>query len=394
MPGQSVPGHRTDSPDPSSDPSRIRPSAKHPIIVIGASAGGVEALVDLVAKLPSDLTAAMFIAVHFPASSTSLLPQILSRLHTLPAHHAVDGEPIQTSQIYIAPPNHHLLISLGRIRLSRGPRENGHRPAIDTMFRSAAYAYRDRVIGVILTGTLDDGTAGLLTIKALGGMTIVQDPEEALFDGMPRSAIETVNVDWVLRIADITRHLVETVAQEQSSLDANAAQPLNEFPPEGHRNETAMPDPENVILDEDNQVARSKASSERGEQPGNASPLTCPDCGGVLWELRDQSMVRFRCHVGHAYSIDSLVEEQSQDVEKSLWTAVRALEEKAALARRMAVHAKEQHRTKSAQQFEERASETEQHAAVIRQLIINQISRQASVGNGERGQPQDDREAH
>lgn len=369
-----------------------------PIIVIGASAGGVEALVEIVQRLPRHFSAAILIVVHFPASSVSYLPQILSRLDTLPAHHPIDQEAICPGQIYIAPPDSHLLIQPGKVRLSHGPRENGHRPAIDTLFRSAAHAYGKQVIGVILTGTLDDGTAGLLTIKTLGGQAIVQNPQEALFDGMPRSAIETVPVDWVINLEDIAQLLIKLVElpiepliappiaslivpltePPQNSFSANADRLQNPPLQESPSQESVMLNPSDPSLHETKQVERSKAALERGEQPGNASPLTCPDCGGVLWELREDSLVRFRCHVGHAYSVDSLVEAQAQDVEKSLWSAVRALEEKAALARRMAVNAREHQRSRSAEQFEQQSIESHQHATVLRHLVSEQLKPKAA----------------
>lgn len=320
------------------------------IVVIGASAGGVEALTQLVKHLPPDLPAALFLVVHFPSFGISVLPEILSRAGSLKALHPKDGAVIELGKIYIAPPDYHLIVRRNHIRLSRLPRENGHRPAIDTLFRSAARTYGRRVVGVILSGTLDDGTAGLAIIKTLGGIAIVQNPEEALFDGMPRSAIENVAVDHILKLSDIAAVLTEIT---HHSLE------------EGE----TVSDP---IDGEADIVAQDKAALERGERPGNPAPLTCPDCGGVLWELGDGNLMRFRCHVGHAYSSDSLLAEQSDGVEKALWSAVRALEEKAALARRMAVQAQQQNRFISEAQFRQRVEEAEQHAALVRQVIAQQ----------------------
>jgi two-component system, chemotaxis family, protein-glutamate methylesterase/glutaminase len=321
------------------------------IIVIGTSAGGVEALTQLVKRLPADLPAAIFVAIHFPAQSTSVLPAILTRLGSLPAIHPNDQDPIRSSVIYIAPPDYHLLLLPRQIRLSRGPRENGHRPAIDTMFRSAARTHGKRVIGVILTGALDDGTAGLSVIKARGGVALVQDPEEALFDSMPLSAIANVAVDQVLPLAQLAATLVQLVKE------------CAENPPK----EQAMPD---EIANEAEIVAQDKAALEQGERPGSASILTCPECGGVLWELNNSNLLRYRCHVGHAYSIDSLLSEQANFVESALWAANRALEEKAALCRRMAAQARQQDRPLSEAQFLRRAEETKQQAAILRQIAL------------------------
>ncbi|BAU15526.1 chemotaxis protein CheB [Leptolyngbya sp. NIES-3755] len=333
----------------------------HNMIAIGASAGGVETLSNLVRRLPSDLNAAIFVVLHFPPHATSLLPQILNRLKTIPARHPEDGDAIEPGWIYIAPPDYHLMIRQGRIRLDHGARENGHRPAIDTTFRSIAYAYSRQVIGVILTGTLDDGTAGLLTIKARGGVAIVQDPDEALFAGMPRNAIHAVEVDEILKVREIAERLTEL-----ATIPPQEEKPMVEG-----------------ILHEGEQVAQEKAAIERGERTGLASAFTCPDCGGVLWELQDRNLMRYRCHVGHAYSLDSLLSEKDDDLERALWTANRALEEKAALARRMATQARRSGHLMSETQFLERAAEAENHAAVLKQLLLQQIELKLQPENDE-----------
>ena len=184
------------------------------IIAVGASAGGVEALVRLVAALPAGLPASVFVTLHVPATFPSALPAILSRAGGLPAAHARDGQAFLPGHIYVAPPDHHLLLEGGAVRLSHGPRENGSRPAIDVMFRSAAHAHGPRVAGVVLTGTLYDGTGGLITIKRAGGVAIVQDPDEAAFAAMPRSAIGGDHPDYVLPLTGIAATLVR-LAQGQ-----------------------------------------------------------------------------------------------------------------------------------------------------------------------------------
>lgn len=329
------------------------------IIVIGASAGGVEAMLQLVQELPPDLPAAVFVVVHFPTYSTSLLPSILSRASKLPALHPQSADPIQPGTIYIGPPNYHLILRPGQIQLISGPRENGHRPAIDPLFRSAARAYREQVIGVILSGALDDGTAGLATIKRMGGITIVQDPVDALFDSMPKSAIANVEVDHILPAAEIAAALMER-SQEQVTRKVEMSDPAS---PDSNSNAAFNDSGENEVVQQD------KQELEQGKRPGQPSMLTCPDCGGVLWELGDRALLRYRCHVGHSYSADSLVEEQEEAVEVALWTALRALEEKAALARRMAVHARSQNRERSAMRFMEQAEEIAAQANSIRRVI-------------------------
>jgi len=322
------------------------------VIAIGASAGGVEAIAQVAKTFPPHFPAAVLVVVHFPAHGKSVLPKILSRLGPLPASHAEDGVAILPGRIYIAPPDYHLIVKSGFLSLSHGPRENGHRPAIDMLFRSAARAYGPRTIGVVLSGALDDGTIGLELIKTQGGIAIAQDPDEALFDSMPRSAITNVEVDYVLRIADIAPTISKLVDS-----------PISEKP--------MTPDDNTQIQKEADVVAADKAALERGDYAGRSSAVTCPECGGVLWELRNDNLVRFRCHVGHAYSLDSLVSEQADMVEQALWCAVRALEEKAALARRMVSHARQKSHSLTENQFQERVHEAERNATILRQILLD-----------------------
>lgn len=329
------------------------------IVVIGASAGGVEAITQLVQQLPKNLPAALIAVLHLPAGGFSVLPQILSRVGALPALHPADCTPIEPGQIYVAPPNRHLLVQRGKLRLSSGPRENGFRPSIDVLFRSAARCYQQRVMGVILSGTLDDGTAGLSVIKSCGGIALVQDPEEAMFNGMPCSAIDQVAIDRVLPIYKLAEYMVELVLSSQH----DPVDPVNEA-------EAEMAEDE--LRQEAEIVAHEKTAIEQGERSGSASTFTCPDCGGVLWELSQGNILRYRCHIGHAYSSDSLLLEQADSVEIALWSSVRALEEKAALSRRMATHARRQNRLLSEVQFTQRAEEAERQAEIVRQVILAQ----------------------
>jgi two-component system chemotaxis response regulator CheB len=323
----------------------------HDIIVIGASAGGVEALQELAHGLPSNLPAAVFIVLHIPPAGPSLLPRILNKSGPLRARHAINGEAIERGRIYIAPPDHHMLVERDRVRVVRGPKENRARPAADPLFRSAAHAYGTRVVGVVLSGSLDDGTAGLAAIKRRGGLTVAQDPEEALYPGMPRSAVENVALDHCLPAAGIAP-LLGQLATVQVKDDA------------------VYPAPE--ILKIENRIARLEESEmEDVEKIGELSAFTCPDCRGALWELRDGDLLRFRCHVGHAFSAESLMADQSEELENALWAALRSLEENAALARRMAARAGERNQAISVTQFEENARQVEQHAAVIRQVLHN-----------------------
>ncbi len=323
--------------------------AERNIIVIGCSVGGVEALQRLVAPLPRDFPAALFVVLHVSPQSTSVLPNILTRSGNLPAVHPRDGEPIRVGRIYVAPPDHHLAIEDGRVRVTRGPRENRHRPGIDPLFRSAARWYGSRVVGVVLTGSLDDGTAGLLAIKKRGGIAIVQDPADAFCGDMPRSAIETVAVDHVAPLEQIPELLQELVPVEV---------------PENGTGKSSR-------LKKETDIAELSMDSIQDEnRPGIPSPFACPECGGVLWEMDGEEMLRFRCRVGHAFTANSLTVEQSDAVEGALWAAMRALEEGASLARRMAENAAQAKRARLEIRYRERAEAKMQQAEVLRKLIV------------------------
>jgi two-component system chemotaxis response regulator CheB len=322
----------------------------HDIVVVGASAGGVEALRKITARLPADLPASVFVVLHVPAIATSVLPAILERVGDLPAAHAEDEGQIERGRIYVAPPDHHLLLQSGIMRVNRGPRENGYRPAIDPTFRTAAATYGSRVVGVILSGVLDDGTAGLATVKTHGGRALVQDPADALYPMMPTSAIHAAEPDLVApaeELADMIVHL------------AHEAVPATMAPTD---------DP---LLNEEEYTAIDRAASDR-PQPGSPSGFVCPDCGGALWEMEDDTgLLRFRCRTGHAYSIESLAAEQTETVETALWAALRALEERAAMARRMAGRLHGRGSKRSAARFEAQADAAVQQALVIREALTH-----------------------
>jgi two-component system chemotaxis response regulator CheB len=323
----------------------------HDIIVVGASAGGVEAARGLVRELPGDLPAALCIVIHVPPYAVSVLPEILSRDGALPATHARDGEPIHQGRVYVAPPDKHLLIKRGYLRVARGPRESNHRPAVDPLFRTAARAYGPRVIGVVLSGTLDDGTAGLASIKSQSGIAIVQHPDDCLHPDMPRSAMENVTIDYVLPLSQISATLIR-LAHQAVSIPEGAVMPSEEMNIEADLAE----------LDE-----RALQALPR---PGTPSGFACPECGGTLFELRDGELVRYRCRVGHAWSPEGLLSEQSESTERALWTALRALEEKKALAVRLATQAHERGHALTAAQFEQNATDAEHNSTVLRDLLL------------------------
>jgi two-component system, chemotaxis family, protein-glutamate methylesterase/glutaminase len=317
--------------------------ADRDIIVIGGSAGGVEALASVVSAFPPDLGASVFAVIHFPPTSSSVLPQILRRAGRLSAQHPRDGEPVVRDRIYVAPPDHHMYLEDGTVRLSRGARENGVRPAADVLFRSAAAVYGPRVIAVVLSGSLDDGTAGAISVRRRGGLVLVQHPEDALFPGMPRSVLENDRPDFVLPLDELGPAIARLV---RGSRDASI------------RQQSA-----------DQSESRVTAMEKIKELTGPPSSFVCPDCNGALWELRDGEHLRFQCHVGHAYSPDSMFSSQADALEHALWVALRSLKDRAALTRLLAERAAGRGQVALASRYTEQALVTEERAAVVRQVI-------------------------
>jgi two-component system chemotaxis response regulator CheB len=323
---------------------------KH-LVVIGASAGGIEALRVLVAALPPDFPAPIGIVLHTSPQSPGLLDSILSRSGPMPATNARDRERLKPGHIYVAPPDSHMLVEPGILRVTKGPRENRFRPAIDPLFRSAAQVYGPGAIGVVLSGNLDDSTAGLWAIKQLGGTAIVQDPEDAMFPDMPRSALAYVKVDHCVPLADIAPLLVRLTAVA---------------PPDVA--EAAVPEALEVEL----KIAKEENAVTAGlERLGEPSPFACPDCHGVLLQLKEGGRIRFRCHTGHAYSAETLLAGVSEGIEESLWIAVRSLEEGRLLLCAMAEHLKTSHNDRDGTaRLLERADEARRQADVIRSVVL------------------------
>jgi two-component system, chemotaxis family, protein-glutamate methylesterase/glutaminase len=334
----------------------------HDIIVIGASAGGVEALVQLIHTLPANLPASVFIVLHIPAHSPSMLSQILGRAGMLPALQPVDYQKIEARHIYVAPPDQHLLIEQGYMRVVRGPRENRHRPAIDPLFRSAAVAYGSQVIGVVLTGSLDDGTAGLLAIKQRGGIAVVQDPEEAMYPNMPASALAHVEVDHCLPIAQIGPLLMRLAHEAVLQDDI---QPVSD--------EMAL---------EVRVAAMETNPLNEHEQVGEPSAYSCPDCGGILWETHDGDLTRFRCRTGHAFSTEGVMASQSEQIEQALWVALKALDENVSLSRRMQKRAEEMGHAWLAESLEAKGRVAEHNAVLLRQVLAKTASKVLQKGDG------------
>jgi two-component system chemotaxis response regulator CheB len=322
---------------------------KRDIIVIGTSAGGIEALTRLLRELPQDLAASVFIVCHIYPHSPGVLPRIISRDTRLPVANAVDREPINPGRVYVAPPDHHLLIEHGFVRLSQGPRENRFRPAVDPLFRSAAYAYGPRVIGVVLTGALDDGTAGLWAIKERGGLAIVQDPADAKYPSMPLSALNNVEIDYKVSLLELAPLLVR--------LSSEPAPEEGGYP---------MSDKMKIEI----KIARDdQVRPDEIDKLGELSPFACPECHGVLWKMVGGGMLRFRCRTGHAYSAQALLADLSESNEAMLWSAVRGLEETAHLTRHIAEHLRQDGQDEVAADFLAQAQLTLERAGLVRQAL-------------------------
>lgn len=326
--------------------------ANRDLVVIGASAGGIEALQQILNALPQDLDAAVLIVLHTSRHAGSVLPQVMQRASKLPVVDPYDRDRIEKGKVYIAPPDNHIIVEGNWLRVIQGPRENFHRPAIDPLFRSAASSYGRRVIAIVLTGLLDDGTAGLMVVRARGGEAIVQDPDSAMFPSMPRSALEQVPDAHVLPLRKIAETVVQ-LTREEIPEEAIATMSPNGKP----EKETKIAELDMSEIENDNKL-------------GHPSAFACPDCGGVLWEIEEKGFLRFRCRVGHAYTARHLGAEQRQAVETALWSALRALEESASLYRRLADRADDSNHEKTAGRFEERAATTSENARVLRDFLL------------------------
>ena len=330
----------------------------HHVITIGTSAGGIKALKTIVKQLPTDFSGSIHIVQHLSNEFSSNLTSVLARVSKLPVAFAKDRELIESGRIYLAPPDFHLILERDRVRVIRGPRENRMRPAIDPLFRTAAVAFRSYATGVILTGMLDDGTAGIQAIKACGGMTIVQDPDDAEYSSMPKSAIANTKVDLVLPLQEIAQVLIERVKQTP----AIVAEIPDDLELEAPISFKAITDPHIM------------------KQIGEPVAHSCPSCGGPLWQLGNNdytnilsnnknSLLRYRCHVGHAFTGRTLIEEQNEATEKALWIALRTLEERGRLLKNMSDRYAEAGSKALAESHYERATEAIESSTLIRNLI-------------------------
>ena len=321
------------------------------IIVIGASAGGLAALQAIVGGLPAGFEASLFVVVHTSPESPGVLADILQRSGALPTFMVRERERIQKGCIYVAAPDHHLIVERDVVIATRGPKENRFRPAVDPLFRSAALAYGSRVVGVILSGGLDDGSAGLWAVKEQGGTAVVQDPAEAMIASMPLNAMRYVEVDHCLPAAKMPALLLR-LANEPAA-------------PKG----VTMPDKTKTEVE----IAQGKDPLLAGSTSlGDPSIFACPECHGVLLRVKDGVHSRFRCHTGHAYSMQALLAEYDDRVQESLSNAIRALQEKALFMTHLAEH-EEAGEGGISERLRAEAGATEERARSLHRLSMEEL---------------------
>jgi two-component system, chemotaxis family, protein-glutamate methylesterase/glutaminase len=335
------------------------------IIVIGASAGGFEAFKKIIHALPPDFDASIFIVWHMSPDIRSVLPQVLNQQNSILAAHPYNHEKIKPNRIYVAPPDHHMLIEDGEVLITHGPKENRFRPAVDPLFRSAAYAYGNRVIGIVLSGALDDGTAGLWTVKHYAGIAIVQDPMDAEVPSMPENAMREVQIDYCVGLSELPQLLVRLVKEP-------------------------LPENDDVMKDKQTKKEIDIAAEENAlaavMEFGQLTPYTCPECHGVLLRLRNANIARYRCHTGHAYSADALMAALTEKVEDGLYNAIRGMDEAIMLLNHMGDHFAEVNQPKAAALYFKKAKEAEARSQWVRKAALSheQLNNTALMNEAEK----------
>ncbi|CAO3433047.1 chemotaxis protein CheB [Azospirillum doebereinerae] len=334
---------------------------KRDIIVIGTSAGGLSVMTRLFAGMSTGTTATVFVVMHISSGATSLLPRLLERAGWLPAFHPAEGDLIRPGHIHVAPPDHHLLVREDRVLIRRGPRENRTRPAIDPLFRSAAVAFGTRVTGIVLTGMLDDGTSGLRAIQRCGGLTVVQDPDEAEWPGMPANAIARNRIDHVVGLDAMPELLARLIAE-----------------PAPER----LPVPADIVIEARIAEKEFTTMADDTKAVGSPTTLTCPECGGGLSKIADGPILRFRCQIGHAFSPDTMVETQTEAVETALWVALRTHEDRVEMFRHLAEHARKRGHERTAVGWDERGAEARSNAGLLRRVLSNAALKEGLEAKG------------
>lgn len=324
------------------------------IVVIGSSAGGVTALEELIASLPADFTKPIFIVQHFAAETFNYLPETLNRLGKRNAMYPANGTSIKPGNIYIAPPDYHMLIEGNQILVKKGPKENRSRPSIDVLFRSAAYTFGHSVIGIILTGRRDDGSSGMWSIKRMGGITVVQDPLDALHPGMPANILQYVDVDYVVPLAKISNLLSDLTKKPVKT-------------------KSITQDEVKLLKLEVDIAALGDAFNKGIQDMGEHSSLTCPECGGALSTFTEGSLVRYRCHTGHAYTSNTLLDEVAEMAEKKLWQALRSLEEAVMILEKNANKSKEIGNNSAVAEYSIKAQQVRSKVNALKDFVIEQL---------------------
>lgn len=319
------------------------------IVVVGASAGGLNSVIELTAQLKEEMNIAVFVVLHI--TKMSLSEVLVSRLQNLTSYTcklAEDGEPIKSNHVYLSPPEVHLLVTKGKVILGNGPSENRWRPSIDMLFRSAAAAYDSRVIGIILTGLMQDGTAGMDAIRRSGGTLIVQDPKEADYPDMPLSVLQNMDVDYTVSVTKIGAILSEKTGDELP--------PKKEVPHD--------------IAVEAELSQKIAISIDALAEVGKHSPFSCPDCGGHLYFLNSENIEHYKCHVGHSYTEGELLFQMTNSLEATLWVALRMMEERRLLLDKMSREERGKGWVHSAEQKQVRSAEMKTHIEQLKELLF------------------------
>jgi len=325
-------------------------AATKDIIVIGGSAGSSAVLKRLLGDLPRDLPASVFVSTHIPAHAPSMLAEILAGNTALPVAQVIDGQPIERGHVYVAAPDRHMLLLDSTVRLGVGPRENMARPSIDPLFRSAALSYGPRAVGVVLSGMLNDGASGLHAIKSVGGTAVVQHPLDAEADQMPLAALETTDVDYVAPGADLGGLLATIAASEAGPLHAAS---------------------DDLLLEVEIATGARLGSGTLG-RIATPSPLSCPDCHGVLSEMNGSHPLRYRCQIGHAYTAETLAS-NIDEIDEAVRVAMRVMEERVTLVERMSLDARQTGRNAVAELYEARAEEYRRYASTLREAAVTAL---------------------
>lgn len=337
------------------------------VVAVAASAGGVEALAQFVGALPAHLPATVLIVLHIPPTAPSVLPTILSRAGRLPARHPLHDEPLAAGTILAAPPDRHMIVADSRVQLLAGPRENGQRPSADVLFRSVAQVFGHRAAGVVLSGTMDDGAAGLRAVRVAGGLTLVQDPHEAAFPGMPLAAIREANPMIIDGANELAGHVSRWLAGLAETAPESAM--ADQHDPSGaSKARTSPADADPAGFGEPEYQAAADGLS-------GVTEFTCPECGGTLWHRQDYGAERFRCRVGHSFSADGLLLGKRAAIEAALWAAIVALEERADISRRIAVRLQRTGRVARISRYRAEIDAAEQRIKVLRDLIRDLLQR-------------------